>query len=117
MDLHTMFYHSWTYLTLIQDIFNIKNNQFQYFEDAKAQPITYELDFPTDEILKHNAFRDFHESAENVDKAMNDWKEEYDKINRKAGNGQVNDISSTLTTAMDQIPQMTERKKKIEMHV
>ena len=27
-DLHTMIYHSWTYLSLIEDIFNIKNNQF-----------------------------------------------------------------------------------------
>lgn len=47
------------------------------------------------------------------------WKEEYDQINKRAssGNGQVTDISSTLTTAIDQIPQMTERKKKIEMHV
>ena len=41
------------------------------------------------------------------------WKEEYDAISKKQGG----DISSSLTTAMDQIPQMTERKKKLEMHV
>jgi fumarate reductase subunit C len=35
-DLHTMLYHSWTYLNLIQDIFKIQNNQYQYLEDAKA---------------------------------------------------------------------------------
>ena len=40
------------------------------------------------------------------------WKEEYDAISKRQG-----DISSSLTTAMDQIPQMTERKKKLEMHV
>lgn len=28
IDIHTMFYHSWTYLSLIQDIFGIRNNQF-----------------------------------------------------------------------------------------
>lgn len=33
------------------------------------------------------------------------------------GGGQVSDISSNLTTAIDQLPQMTERKKKIDMHV
>ena len=27
-DLHTMLYHSWTYLNLIQDIFKIQNNQY-----------------------------------------------------------------------------------------
>ena len=29
----------------------------------------------------------------------------------------MSDISSNLTEAMDMIPQMTERKKKIDMHV
>ena len=29
-DLHTMLYHSWTYLSLINDIFAVKNNQFVY---------------------------------------------------------------------------------------
>lgn len=42
--------------------------------------MTYELDFLNDEILSQNAFGDFQESAVNVDKAMNQWKEEYDKI-------------------------------------
>jgi hypothetical protein len=112
-----MLYHSWTYLTLINDIFSIKNNQFQYFEDPKSQPETYELDFPSDDILLANAFKDFHEAAENVDRSMTQWKEEYDQISKKQASQQVTDISSTLTTAMDQIPQMTERKKKIEMHV
>jgi uncharacterized phage infection (PIP) family protein YhgE len=112
-----MLYHSWNYLTLINDIFSIKNNQFQYFEDPKSQPVTYELDFPSDDILLANAFKDFHEAAENVDRSMTQWKEEYDQISKKQASQQVTDISSTLTTAMDQIPQMTERKKKIEMHV
>ena len=101
-DLQTMLYHSWNYLSLIQDIFNIKNNQFVYQEDAKAQPVTYELDFTSDDILQENAFRSFHEAAESVDKAMSAWKEEYDKISSKTSS--VHDISSSLTQAMDQIP-------------
>ena len=74
-DLHTMLYHSWTYLSLINDIFSIKNNQFQYTPDSseasKQQALTYELDFAVDDILRANAFKDFHEAAENVDRAMN----------------------------------------------
>ena len=33
-----MLYHSWKYLSLIQDIFGIKNNQFTYTDssDPKA---------------------------------------------------------------------------------
>jgi hypothetical protein len=64
MDLHTPLYHSWTYLSLIEEVFGIKNNQFNYQEDSKAQAVTYELDFSTDEILKENAFSLFHEAAE-----------------------------------------------------
>ena len=80
------------------------------------------MDFPTDEILRANAFKDFHEAAENVDRSMTQWKEEYDRISKEQGvagssPSQVSDISSSLTSAMDLIPQMTERKKKIEMHV
>lgn len=55
----------------------------------------------------------FHEAAENVDKAMVKWKEDYDRITKD----EKQDISSTLTNAMDQIPQMTEKKKKVDMHV
>lgn len=31
-----MLYHSWSYLALIQDIFNIQNKQYIYLEDTKA---------------------------------------------------------------------------------
>jgi hypothetical protein len=53
--------------------------------------------------LKQNAFKEFHEAAENVDKFMNQWKEEYDTFNKKTAgaSGQVGDISSTLTSAID----------------
>jgi hypothetical protein len=40
------------------------------------------LDFTSDEVLRENAFKDFQEAAENVDKAMTAWKQEYDQINK-----------------------------------
>ena len=99
-----MLYHSWTYLTLIKDIFEIKNNQFTYQEDPTKKPETFELDFSTDEILKENAFKDFGAAGENVDRALNEWKSEYDKISERSRTGQVDDISSNLSTAIDQLP-------------
>ena len=42
-DIQGMLYHSWKYLSLIQDIFGIKNNQFRYSEQNKSE--TFELDF------------------------------------------------------------------------
>ncbi|CDW72057.1 sec1 family protein [Stylonychia lemnae] len=117
LDLHTMLYHSWTYISLIEDIYGIKNNQFQHYDETTKAMLTYDIDFQSDEILRENAFKEFGEAAPNVDKALNSWKEEYDQISRKTNPGQVHDISQNLTSAMDQIPQMTERKKKIDMHI
>lgn len=67
--------------------------------------------------MEENAFLDFPEAADNVGKAMSRWKEEYDTISAKSPSASSTDISSSLTTAIDQLPQMTERKKKCEMHV
>lgn len=72
-DLHTMVYHSWTYLSLIQDIFNIKNNSFTYIEDEKAPPKTFDIDFVNDSLLKANGFLGFHEVGENVNNELNVW--------------------------------------------
>lgn len=76
-DLHTMLYHGWTYLTLIQDVFGITNNTIEYAEDSNApKKTTYSLDFDSDTVLKDNAFLGFHDAGPNVDKAFNVWKEE-----------------------------------------
>ena len=70
-----MLHHSWTYLSLIQDIFEIKNNQFEFQESPGDKKIeTFDLYFHTDEILKENSFKEFGEAAPNVDKALNAWK-------------------------------------------
>lgn len=116
-DLHTMLYHGWNYLTMIQDVFNIKNNSFQFSEDANSPEVkTYEIDFKEDPILTENAFKRFDEACENVNKSFDNWKKEYDKINSSTSAG-VTDISTALTSAMDALPAMTEKKKKVDMHV
>ena len=113
-----MLYHSWKYLSLIQDIFGIKNNQFYYKENNKQE--TFELDFGgKDEILSKNAFTGFHEAGPSVDSTLVKWTKEYEKIGGpSASSASVGtDLSNNLTMAMDKLPQMTERKKKIDMHV
>jgi hypothetical protein len=50
---------------------------------------------------------------------MNKWKEDYDRITKSEGatGSESKDISQTLSSALDEIPQMTEKKKKVDMHV
>ena len=69
-DIQTMFYHGWKYLTLIEDVFGVKNNTIEYAEDANAPKTTYPLDFQNDVVLKTNAFLGFHEAGPNVDKEL-----------------------------------------------
>ena len=71
-----MLYHSWKYLSLIQDIFGIKNNSFVYENE------NLELDFAqgADEILEKNSFIGFHEAGPDVDKTLSSWTKEYEKF-------------------------------------
>jgi len=117
-----MLYHSWKYLSLIQDIFGIKNNQFTYEDSAAAKPQkeTFELDFTpgADEILERNKFIGFHEAGPNIDEGLSKWTAEYEKIGgTSATSQQMSDLSSNLTSALDKLPQLTEQKKKVDMHV
>ena len=73
---------------MIQDIFTIKNNSFQFSEDAGSPDVkTYEIDFKDDAILNENAFKRFDEACENVNKSFDAWKKEYDKINSSTSAG------------------------------
>ena len=50
-----------------------------------------------------------------MDKALNQWKTEYEQLNAKKAN--ISEFSTSLTSAIDAIPKMTEKKRKIDMHV
>ena len=67
--------------------------------------------------MENNAFTGFHEAGPNVDKALNEWKAEYDKVSGKGPSSQMGDIGENLSLAVDKLPQMTEAKKKVDMHV
>ena len=111
-----MMYHSWKYLSLIQDAFGIKNNQIKYKEDGKTE--TFELDFEkdADDILTKNQFTGFHEAGPNVTKGLEEWTKEYNKISQGQDQNGA-DISSSLNMAIDKLPVMQDKKKKIDMHV
>ena len=47
-DLKTPLYHSWAYLSLIKDIFNVQCNAFTHRESDKAPLENFELDFKSD---------------------------------------------------------------------
>ena len=66
-------------------------------------------------------FRGFHEAGPNIDQRLTEWTAEYEKIGgakvKDQASQQITDLSSNLTSAMDKLPQLTDQKKKIDMHV
>ena len=66
-------------------------------------------------MLKTNAFLGFHEAGPNVDKELQTWKAESQKLNNTQTSAEA--ISTALTNAMDALPEMQSRKTKIDMHV
>ncbi len=55
----------------------------EYAEDPNAPTkTTYPLDFDSDAVLRDNAFLGFHDAGPNVDKELNAWKEESQKLNQ-----------------------------------
>lgn len=80
--------------------------------------MSYELDFGNklDEMLQQNCFTGFHEAGPNVDKILKEWTKEYEKIGGAGSAASANDFSTNLTVTIDKLPEMTERKKKIDMH-
>jgi hypothetical protein len=48
---------------------------------------------------------------------MTSYKSDYDSLNAKSAAASSSEITSSLSQAMDQISVMTEKKKRLEMHV
>jgi sec1 family domain-containing protein 1 len=76
---------------------------------------TYSIDFTGDHILRENAFLGFHDAGPNVDKQLKSWTAEKEKLNQTQSSADA--MASALSSAMDALPQMTERKRKIDMHI
>jgi len=71
-----------------------------------------DLDFKADKFWAENMNQPFPDAIENVDKELNRWKIEYDALGHKKESAKVEDMSSNLSSALDRVPEMTERKKK-----
>lgn len=68
--------------------------------------------------MQNNMFKGFHEAGPSIEQGLTQWTAEYEKIGGSSqASQQITDLSSNLTTALDKLPQLTEQKKKVDMHV
>lgn len=116
IDLVSMFSHSWTYESLINDTCVFKRSSVRTPDGA-----VHDID-PLDTFWQKNRRLPFPEVADNLDAFVSKYKED---ARRVTGNADLDDLANfdmsqtttTLKTALTAIPELTKRKNAIEMHM
>ena len=59
----------------------------------------------------------FHVVADSVSKLFNSWKTESDMVSRFSAENKVQDLSGNLSKALDDLPHLSEQKKRLDTHM
>lgn len=118
VDLATMLNHTWTYQAMAHDVLGMKLNRLTVnvdsSGDAKAQNKSYDVD-ESDSFWTTHAGAPFPNVAEAVHVAI----EQFEKKRLEMGQQQddaAQGLDKTLMAAMGALPEMTEKKRSIDMH-
>jgi len=121
-----MLHHPWTYHALAADTLEVRLNHITA-ADAKqgGKKKTYDVD-SSDPFWAANAGRDFPEVAEEVDATTKKYKADSEDLTRRTGvdpSAQINggammgdQATRELTAAMSLLPEMQERKRRLDIH-
>ena len=120
VDIHTLLHHPWKYIALIHDVLGIQNAKAAV-SGAQNKRVEYELDFLHDTFLQTYALKEYQVVGENIEAEFNKWKHEYETMTGKKAEdtkdpSRDRDISAKLNEALDQVPEMTERKIYLDTH-
>eukprot|EP00914_Ancora_sagittata_P000147 GHVO01000583.1.p1 GENE.GHVO01000583.1~~GHVO01000583.1.p1 ORF type:complete len:648 (-),score=153.15 GHVO01000583.1:147-2048(-) len=119
IDLNVMIQHTWTYGALVHDILAMNLNRAEVITDkGKGIKRVYDLD-NADIFWANNVSKPFPQAAINVNEELTTFNE---KMKEMSGGGGSDAATSAetgqgdLTSAINALPEMTERKRSIDMH-
>lgn len=123
-DLCTPLKHVSTYNALVHDVLGMKLNRINVATKEGAK--TFDID-AADSFWHENAQLPFPSVAENVDGALNKYKADMQQVTRSSGVKNLDDLKSSdlgsilspeeLKVAINVLPELTERKRLIDMHL
>ncbi|KAJ3226820.1 Vesicle trafficking between the ER and Golgi [Clydaea vesicula] len=118
LDFTSLLHHAWTYSTMVHDVFEMKFNRINVItEDGKKK--SYDID-PTDFFWEKYAGLPLPQAAEECSQQINQYKKDVDALTSSCGVESLEEVSGgtkNLQLAITQMPELTERKRIIDMHM
>ena len=106
IDLGVMMHHPWTYQALIADLLEGALNKVALpgAEGGEGGTKVYELNPVRDDFWGEHSGNSFEVVLQAVDQHVKTWKSKYDSM------------GANITTAMESMPEITEKKDQLDMH-
>lgn len=123
IDFGVMLRHNWNYQCMVHDVLDLKLNRVTvpFGSGPERKLRTYDLD-SSDQFWSTHSASPFSEAAIAVSDALSEFSRKMNELNappsgsaQKQGGSEA-DIASSLATAMSALPEMTEKKRSIDMH-
>lgn len=126
VDLSSMFAHSWIYQCMVSDAFKLERNTIEIDgrdKDGKPTLKRYDID-PNDFFWKDNSSLPFPDAVEHVEAELAQYTKEAKELTSKTGYSSIKDIdpndksdTAHIQEAIKALPELTQRKNIIDMHM